>query len=439
MGYSQLSSWRRYLILFLGSVAMLAVVFVYYQKISGYYQVDFSAYYAAAVSLSRGENPYSNSPEFASGQRFEHSQFLQSPIVARFFRPFAWLPYHQAKTLWLVVQFLLIVAVIALQVRDPVKTVIVANVLLISVPLLFWPIYAHFERGQTDLLVLFFIACSKFFWDRKNSGLAGALLAFGAILKLPTAFIFLVPLAVKDRKFVMGGVVSVALLLFVSVAIDGAAINQAYFLKYLPSIGSSGKLPVEVYDSEQQQSGLRAGRYIWDGREYAVAMELQAARGALRILNPVSGILGFLLSTSMIIFFLRRNDSAASRKIAWAFAMLSVLLFHPISWVMNYVWLLFIALALLSLIQDNLGGYEQYPKIMLYGIVLGGLLLIGMGDSVGTLIRQVIVWINDLWTHPWEENLIRIVNACLTYRVRMGGLILWLFLLGIILRWRRVP
>ena len=439
------SRWR-FLILLIALATVTALVFFYYHKISVYYQVDFSAYYAAAVSVSRGEDPYANSPEFEHGQRFEHSQFLQPPIVAHFFRLFAWYPYHQAKNLWFVAQLLLIIAVIALQVRDPIKTVLVTNGILIAIPLLFWPFYAHFERGQTDLLVLFFIACSKFLWDRGKSTSAGILLAFGAIFKLPTAFIFSVPLAAKDKKFVMGGLISFALLLLLSLSIDGYAINQAYFLQYLPAIGNTGILPVEVYDIEQEQSGLRAGRYMWDGREYAVALGFQAPNGSftrfLRLelnhaFGTVMGILGVLLAATVIIFFLHRNDSLLSRQVAWLFAMMTVLLFHPLTWLMNYVWLLFISLELFSLSKDFLRQNKPSPKVIFYGIMLGGLLLTGMSDRFGRLIRQIVIFTNNLLTSPWQATLLAIVNGFLKYRVWLGGLILWLFLLGLILRWEK--
>ena len=441
------SRWR-FLILLIALATVTALVFFYYHKISVYYQVDFSAYYAAAVSVSRGEDPYANSPEFENGKRFEHSQFLQPPIVAHFFRPFAWLAYHQAKDLWFVGQLLLIMAVIALHVRDPIKTVLVTNGILMAIPLLFWPFYAHFERGQTDLLVLFFIACSKFLWDRGKSTSAGILLAFGAIFKLPTAFIFSVPLAAKDKKFVMGGLISFALLLLLSLSIDGYAINQAYFFEYLPAIGNTGILPVEVYDIEQQQSELRARRYIWDGRkydgrEYAVALGFQAPNGSftrfLRLesnhaFGTVMGILGVLLTATVIIFFLHRNDSLLSRQVAWLFAMMTVLLFHPLTWLMNYVWLLFISLELFSLSKDFLRQNKPSPKVIFYGIMLGGLLLTGISDRIGTLIRQMVIFTNNLLTSPWQATLLAIVNGFLKYRVWLGGMILWLFLLGLILR-----
>ena len=375
--------------------------------------------------------------------------------TANFYNRRSWLTFSdrlgdfliiKPKTYGLWHNFLLIVAVIALQVRDPVKTILVTNATLIAIPLLFWPFYAHFERGQTDLLVLFFIACSKFFWDRGKSTLAGVLLAVGAAFKLPTAFIFCVPLAAKDKNFVLGGLISFALLLLLSLSIDGDAINQAYFLQYLPAIASSGILPVEVYDIEQQQSGLRAGRYMWDGREYAVALGFQATNGSftrfLRLslnhaFGTLVGILGFILTASTIIFFLRRNDSLLSRQVAWAFAMLAVLLFHPLTWLMNYVWLLFISLELFSFSKDFLRQNQPSPKVMFYGIVLGGLLLTGISDRIGTLIRQMVIFTNNFLIHPWEATLLAIVNGFLKYRVWLGGMILWLFLLGMILCWEK--
>jgi hypothetical protein len=79
---------------------------------SHYYQFDFSAYYSAAKLLAQGRNIYIDSFTSRDGMQFIHSQFLQPPLVAVLFWPWSLFPYDIAKTVWLVVQFPLIIGIL---------------------------------------------------------------------------------------------------------------------------------------------------------------------------------------------------------------------------------------------------------------------------------------------------------------------------------------
>ena len=75
-------------------------------------QLDFSAYYTAGKSLNHGFNPYENNIlkgfQYWDGfAQFKHSRFLYPPLAAEVFRPLSLLNYHDAKTIWNILNILL--------------------------------------------------------------------------------------------------------------------------------------------------------------------------------------------------------------------------------------------------------------------------------------------------------------------------------------------
>jgi len=122
-------------------------------KITTYYQVDFSAYYAGVKSLIQGKSPYFPTKYQENGVPFKHTAYLQFPVVANFFRPFAYLQYSTAKQIWFIIQVFLLLGILYFHTKNSTKTIRYFAGIIFLIPIFFYPLYAHWERGQTDLIL----------------------------------------------------------------------------------------------------------------------------------------------------------------------------------------------------------------------------------------------------------------------------------------------
>lgn len=441
------NSTKKIEILFRISLAILTAILIYYfyyiNDLENHYQCDFSGYYAAAKLINEGEDPYINRAEFNDDRKFEHSQYLQNPIVIQFFRIFGTFNYHQAKTFWFIIESLLIVGIIGLLIRRTTNLIITYGLLLITLPILFWPLYSHFERGQTDVVVLFFIVISYLLWCRGRSAIAGITLALGCVFKIPAFFIFSVPLIKGDKKFLIGGGVFLLFLLVFSVIINGDEINKKYFFDYLPTIGATGNLPSEVYNrniyNKLDVSANLNTPYYFDGMIYeTVSLKLNISTGSFsrfsnRLIAGIGwkvGIFGFLISFMSIFIFLHHRDSIISKDLAWAFAMVATLLFHPMTHVMNYVWIIFIFKLIISVIIRGNKHINNYTIRALYILLFVAFLIIGMSDGVkNQLISLIDFLLNGLIPSFDIDKLHYLLNYWMQERIWIGGLIIYFTLL----------
>jgi len=420
--------------LFRISLAILTAILIYHfyyiNDLENHYQCDFSGYYAAAKSINEGENPYINRAEFNDDRKFEHTQYLQNPIAVQFFRIFSAFNYHQAKTFWFIIESLLIISIIGLLIHR-IRNLIIAYALLLLSSKLFFPLYAHFERGQTDVLVLFFIVISYLLWCRGRSTVAGIALALGCIFKIPAFFIFSIPLIKGDKKFLIGGGGALLLLLVFSVIINGDEINKKYFFDYLPTIGATGNLPSEVYNrniyNKLDVSANLNTPYYFDGVTYeTVALKLNVSTGSFsrfsnRLVAGIGwkvGIFGFFISFMILFIFLHHRDSIISKDLAWAFAMVATLLFHPMTHVMNYVWIIFIFKLLISVIIKGNKYINNYLIRTFYVLLFLGFLFIGMGEGVDNKLLSLIDFLFN--------GLISSFDYWMQERIWIGGLIIYI-------------
>lgn len=412
----------------LSLVILIGGLTFYNNKISAYYQVDFSAYYAAAKSLTQGENPYYPTNYQENGTTFKHTAYLQFPIVANFFRPFAYLQYETAKQIWFLIQIFLLLGILSFYAKTGAKTLVYFAGIILLIPIFFYPLFAHWERGQTDLLVLFSIAWSKYLWEKDKNIWAGIVLGFGAIFKFPAYFLFCVPLAAKNHLFILGGVLAVSTLAISSIILDSHSLNNVYFLEYLPHLSKTGILPINVFETfkifteEVFKNGI-----VWIDKSYEIHAHFMAVSSSFTLflknqlgakLGTLLGGMGLLFSFISVLYFLRQSNHLIVQDYAWCFIMLSILLFHPLTWIMNYVWVILISLILLKhLPQANL-------------VILIAMLLIGFSDEwTRVLYSYGVVILNKLSAYCNISLLRHGLDYFIVDRVWLGGLILWSWLL----------
>lgn len=386
--------------------------------------------------LNNGYNPYFDINEFDDLEHFGHSQFLQPPIVAQIFRVFSLLPYSNAKTLWFIIQLIVILVAIGLLVPNLVNLVYIYFFLLITLPIFFWPIYTHLERGQTDIVTLFFIFCSYGLWLREKSCLAGIFLAIGSIFKLPVLFLFSVPLASYDKKFIFSGILTFIAIIIFSIGINGYQLNRDYFFVYLPTIAKTGSLPDEI----QNNSIVEAeNEYEINGVLYEnlVIGENTSGGSITRFTgNHKTAIIGFSFALMSIILFLYKNNTELSKNISWIFAMISILLFHPMTHVMNYIWMLFILPTFIDVVINIDRRKYSNIKLLLYSFFLISLFLIGLGGIPSNMILDTVKSIYSFFELDLGyAKVIRFVHDILYQRVLLGSIILYISTLMIMKYW----
>lgn len=346
---------RNKLIALCASLALLAVGvgLGWQQSVAGYFQVDFSAYYAAGANVIDHRSPYAGGVT-RHGETFKQSQFLQPPIVAAAFAPLAQLDYQLAKAVFFAIEIAAIVVILALGPTGPRWAIAATGAVLLLMPWLCWPLFAHLERGQTDLLVLLFISLGLHLWrqpDHRYTGFAsGVALGLAAMLKLPAAFLFVVPLAEGRKNILLGGIAVLGIGTAAALALFGRQENLTYFLDFLPGIASTGELPPGVFDPASRFLLADGGRFVFEGKQYLVSLQILVAEASLtRIIGQWAGPVGtliaggtLLIGTGGLVLLACRilPPSAAARQLVWPAVLLTVLIGHPLTWVMQYVWLI---------------------------------------------------------------------------------------------------
>jgi hypothetical protein len=405
--------------------------------ISHHYQIDFSAYYSAAKVLALGGNPYLDSFTDSGGVTFAHSQFLQPPLVSALFWPLSLFPYFIAKTFWFLIQIPLIFGILYFSSANPTSRPKI--IFQVSIPVagsffIFWPLYTLLERGQTDLLVLFWICLGYYLWKRGYPAAAGFVIIIAALFKLPAAFLLIVPVASRGLKPVIGASLAFALVLGASLLINGIELNRLYFTEYLPEIIQTGRITSE--NSTLENSESPSAQVVWEGQSYKTAAGFQASNGSIvRIISNNTGeisrgafsLAAFSLISIFILVFLRLDRSERAGELAWVFALLSTLLFHPLTWVMSYVWLL----PVVCIGSDIWRSYQ--PSIVsrvLAATGLVGMILICMNEPI---FLQIFRWLDRL-VAPIGDQMISVwANKLLVNRIWLGGSLLWICTLVIIL------
>lgn len=217
------------------------------------------------------------------------------------------------------------------------------------------PVWQEIERGQADLLTLLFVTLAAWLWlGCKRPGEAAACLVIAAVFKPPVLFLLTVPLLCGEMRAWRASAIAGLILIVLSLLLTGPALNARYVLDYLPRIAAERPItpPLSETAPITPPSGATT---VWQGRRYITAAAFDAPNGSVaRLFGPdfprpkalrlcAAGFLGVFL----VLFLALRQPGRATagirdvRREAWVLTMLAALCFHPLTWCMGYVWLLF--------------------------------------------------------------------------------------------------
>jgi hypothetical protein len=256
-------------------------------------QQDFAAYWIAGNARRLGLDPYLNqvgsaaAPSLWDGVAiFRHSRFLYPPLVADLFRPLAALPYRLAKTLFTGATIAAWLGAGLLQRgrRD--------RRWFFGASALFFPLYRHLERGQIDLLLLFFLVIA---WrSRARPLVAGTALALGAAFKPALLGLLPVVWASGRRRAVLAALGATAAIVVLTLAVCRPARLREYLVSVLPRAALYGEggtdemlLPADRFPTSDGTASSDEGTTTLDGRSYRTSVwDAPAAASVPRLLAP---------------------------------------------------------------------------------------------------------------------------------------------------------
>ncbi len=321
-------------------------------------QQDFAAYWVAGTARRLGLDPYLNyvgdhvgnvGSDGAAGlwdgvAMFHHSRFLYPPLVADLFRPLAALDYPAAKALFTAAMLAAwigagLVVSEGSQARRDRTTFLVASAL-------FFPFYRHLERGQINLLILLALALS---WrERARHWVAGAALAAGIAFKPALAGLLPVVWAGGRGRVVLAALGAGAVILGLTVIVDGPARLREYATEILPRAALYGEggteemlLPPERFSAADDEGTTRLG-----GRRFRTTIGDAPATASLpRLLapetpSPASTRLPYLLAIGALTLLarrLRRRDEATAGTLLYWTTAVACVVTSPAGWVMGLV------------------------------------------------------------------------------------------------------
>ena len=392
-------------ILFLLAIVRLSAYLIQFREQT--LQVDFSAYYTAGQSLNLGLSPYKNNfsqdpPVWDGIARSRYSRFLYPPLVAAFFQPLASIPYYDSKFIW---EFITLFALgFSLFLTTKVFPLRTAGSYLLAGILagVFFPLLIHLERGQIDLITLFFITLSVLHIvkrTKRSDLLSGIFLAVATLLKLHCVYI-LPFLLIRKRWGVLTGYIYGGILIAIaSVILAGWDSSVDYAIRQFPRISGLVKVDDSLLPAEKRvirdiQQGTPDGHSIKDGRVYK--LESLSFLSDATVVEPATKYLGengILVSRSIVslllfgvaFFFVWSSDRRFNHETAsvqqdflfWQIPFVTILLTAPLTWAMNTVWLMPFAVILVSL-------YSSIPnktEILSLLPVSIGFLVIAIGND----------------------------------------------------------
>ena len=427
-------SFRKIMRIVLPTLVILLLYKIYYlNDLQNHYQVDFSSYYSAGLLLNNNENPYLENVIY-DDKLFMHSQYLQPPIVAQFFRIFTVLPYEKSKSIWVLLNIIILLLMIEVIIKSNIKYILYF-LLIIFLDKIFFPFYTLFERGQTDLLILLLIYCSYKIWKRGNSLFGGVFLALASILKLPVIFMFSVPLAIKDKTFIFAGISTHIIILTMSLVLNGVELNKKYFFNYLPHVGKTGNLPTELL-MNSQNNGHKD--YSINDKNYEIQpIGDHVSGGSITkyLDNKILGLLGFMFAFILVSYLLKTENRDDKIDLAWIISMLTILLFHPMTHVMNYVWMLLIIPMLINLKRKNNIEFSQLTNQFFNWSFFTSILLIGIGEEFSNYIKiNIVDFYNSFYLNMGHIKVLNIINKIFYERIWIGCILIYFAVSLIILK-----
>ena len=304
------------------------------------YQIDFRVFYVAGKSVLYHLDPYLNQvskfPELyvpINAHDAPTSGFLYPPFAALIFAPLGLFPYAIAKIIFsLIIIFILIIMSFHFLQKSQFKLPGEAILFIMCS----FPIFATFERGQIDILVLYLTFLSFDLFQNKNKKSilpASLLLGISSCIKIFPVLTLIYYLFNKKFNFLIWAILSILILFLVPLLYFDFSVYQHFFQVILPNlfgeitasepINTHGQNVINNLVISLESTGLIASRNLSNGYMNPLLKN-----------NTIGAFLLGLLSIMLLLIVNRKN----SQEYQFYAILNTINLFNPRPWIMGLVW-----------------------------------------------------------------------------------------------------
>jgi len=256
--------------------------------------LDFAEYWLGSIDLALGHNIYRDMAEYIHFKAAEHEKdgrdvsmakyadyeptgkegyerlqklaeqngipvfphFTYPPTWYLLFIPFTSMDWRDAHDLWLCANLIFVAAAVVLVLlaagyrpRSNEETLALIALILGYSPLIF-----ALKECQANSLVLFIVCAALLLASRRKCALAGALIAFGAAVKVFPGILLLYFLWKRKFRLAVWGFASLAAIMLLSIAAVGWDVHYWYFFNVAPTWASN----IRAFDMNQSIAGVIA-------------------------------------------------------------------------------------------------------------------------------------------------------------------------------------
>ncbi len=258
------------------------------------------------------------------------SGFVNIPIVALLFVPFARLDYAVAATAFLVCGLVAIALSIALLWRDSARTG-KEKLGVVALFTLAGPLFYSVREGNTSHIIFPLAILGLALWWRGSGGLAGICLAIASVIKPPLAIFGLYFLLRREWRIAGSMLLTAAGVVAASVVVMGAESHYAWFDACIAQ--TAGK-PIAAFNVQSVDGFLSrlSGGGLRDWTPMTVGETYQRIRLAAL----------FALTTMVVSVLWRAGASLdrSARLTEFCIVLVFAVVTFPVSWTHYYVWCL---------------------------------------------------------------------------------------------------
>jgi hypothetical protein len=302
------------------------------------YQIDFRVFYVAGKSVLYHLDPYLNQvskfPELyvpINAHDAPTSGFIYPPFAALLFAPLGLFSYAIAKMIFsLIIIFILVIICFHFLHKSQFKLPGEAILFIMCS----FPIFATFERGQIDILVLYLTFLSfDLFQNQKSILPASLLLGISSCIKIFPIVTLIYYLFNKKFNVLLFAILSTLILFFVPLLYFDVSVYQHFFQVILPNlfgeittsepINTHGQNVINNLVISLESTGLIASRNLSNGYMNPLLKN-----------NAIGAFLLGLLSIILLLIVNRKN----SKEYQFYAILNTINLFNPRAWIMGLVW-----------------------------------------------------------------------------------------------------
>ncbi|MGA8056814.1 MAG: glycosyltransferase family 87 protein [Candidatus Binataceae bacterium] len=365
------------IVAFLSLAALIQVCRLYAALPGRIHEEDFADYYAAAMIMRQGENPYRTSLGPVGAKLGLHSKnhsrddtIPETPAFLLGLKALGALPLTQAYWTWIAINFAALIASFYLLLGPGSGLRPVDACLMTALALIYPPLIDLFLTAQSQALVILGLALSIRWFASGRDGLAGLMLAALALVRgYPGLMGLYLILARKWRALafmIAGGILGTAA---VAASLGWNVIMD--FPRGVQSTGLDRQFLTVAWN-------IAPASFVWRLCLYLNGWHLGAAS------DRFARALGYAASLTFMVFTLKatlKRGSSPDRDWSlfalWGITSIAIL---PVSW-LNYATLLFVPFALLASagVRNRVSERAIWAAMVSYFLSLfafGGLLLL---------------------------------------------------------------